>query len=101
MQIAGSRSREPVRVLRVIGRLNIGGPAIQAISLTALLAERGYATRLVRGVESADEGSMDELAGRMGVRSTRLESMRRDPGSGDLRSLLALARILRRDRPQL
>ncbi|HVE74872.1 MAG TPA: glycosyltransferase [Mycobacteriales bacterium] len=44
---------------------------------------------------------MDELAGRMGVRSTRLESMRRDPGSGDLRSLLALARILRRDRPQL
>ena len=105
MQTAGSRprrpAREPVRVLRVIARLNIGGPAIQAISLSALLAERGYATRLVRGVESPDEGNMDDLAARMGVRPTRLASMRRDPGPGDIRSLLALIRILRRDRPQL
>ncbi len=94
-------AREPVRILRIIARLNIGGPAIQAISLTALLRPRGYATRLVRGVESADEGSMDDLAARMGVVPTRLASMRRDPGTGDLRALVALVRILRRDRPRL
>jgi glycosyltransferase involved in cell wall biosynthesis len=94
-------TREPIRVLRVIARLNIGGPAIQAISLTALLDERGYRTRLVRGSESADEGTMDDLAERMGVQATLVASMRRDPGFGDLRALGELVRIARRDRPDV
>jgi glycosyltransferase involved in cell wall biosynthesis len=50
-------TREPIRVLREIAGLNIGGPAIQAISLTALMQDRGCSTRLVRGSESADEGA--------------------------------------------
>jgi glycosyltransferase involved in cell wall biosynthesis len=94
-------TREPIQVLRVIARLNIGGPAIQAISLTALMQNRGYATRLVRGSESADEGSMDDLAQRMGVQPTLIASMRRDPGPGDARALAELVRIARRDRPDL
>jgi glycosyltransferase involved in cell wall biosynthesis len=63
--------------------------------------ERGYTTRLVRGSESADEGSMDDLAERMGVRPTLVASMRRDPGLGDLRALARIARIARIDRPAL
>jgi glycosyltransferase involved in cell wall biosynthesis len=94
-------TREPIPVLRVIARLNIGGPAIQAISLTALMQARGYATRLVRGSESADEGTMDDLAQRMGVEPTLVASMRRDPGPGDARALAELVRIARRDRPAL
>src|SRR6478735_5151463 len=94
-------TRPPIPVVRVIARLNIGGPAIQAISLTALMQGRGYATRLVRGSESADEGTMDDLAERMGVRPTLVASMRRDPGPGDARALAELVRILRRDRPAL
>ena len=34
-----------IRVLRVIGRLNLGGPAIQAITLTRELGRRGYGRR--------------------------------------------------------
>src|SRR5436190_8787060 len=94
-------TREPIPVLRVIARLNIGGPAIQAISLTALRQGRGYATRLVRGSESADEGTMDDLAQRMGVQPTLVASMRRDPGPGDARALAQLVRVMRRDRPAL
>src|SRR6476620_10529259 len=94
-------TRPPIPVVRVIARLNIGGPAIQAISLTALMQARGYATRLVRGSESADEGSMDDLAKRMGVQPTLIAAMRRDPGPGDARALGELVRILRRDRPAL
>src|SRR3954471_2021703 len=94
-------TREPIHVLRVIARLNIGGPAIQAISLTALMQARGYATRLVRGSESADEGNMDDLAERLGVAPTLVASMRRDPGPGDARALAELVRIARRDRPAL
>jgi len=91
----------PIRVVRVIARLNIGGPAIQAITLTSRLETRGYKTRLVRGVEGADEGSMDDLARELGVVPTRVGSMRREPGAGDLAALVSLVRILRRDRPQL
>jgi glycosyltransferase involved in cell wall biosynthesis len=94
-------TRSPIPVVRVIARLNIGGPAIQAISLTALMQARGYSTRLVRGTESADEGTMDDLARRMGVQPTLIASMRRDPGPGDARALAQLVRILRRDRPAL
>jgi glycosyltransferase involved in cell wall biosynthesis len=90
-----------VRVVRVIARLNIGGPSIQAIILTRWLHERGYATRLVRGREGADEGSMEDLARRLGVSTTLIGSLRRDPGAGDLMATAALARLLRRDRPQL
>ena len=89
------------RVVRIIARLNIGGPAIQAITLTKRLEERGYATRLVRGAESPDEGSMDDLAAELGVETTRVGSLRRDPGTGDLAAVVALMRLLRRDRPHV
>ena len=91
----------PIRVLRVIARLNIGGPAIQALTLTRELESRGYATTLVRGVEAADEGDMDALAAELGVTPLRVPSLVRDPGWGDLRALISLVRILRRTRPQV
>jgi glycosyltransferase involved in cell wall biosynthesis len=92
---------EAIRIARVIARLNIGGPAIQAISLTRLLGDRGYSTRLVRGVEGSDEGNMDYLARELGVEPTLITSMRRDPGVGDAAAFSALLRLLRRDRPSI
>jgi glycosyltransferase involved in cell wall biosynthesis len=90
-----------VRLVRVIARLNVGGPAIQAITLTRLLEARGYSTRLVRGREGADEGSMDYLASELSVSPTLIASMRREPGPGDLVALWRLVRIMRADRPQI
>ena len=51
----------PVRVIRIITRLNVGGPAIQAITLSAELESRGYHTLLVHGRVGADEGDMSYL----------------------------------------
>ncbi len=93
--------REPVRVVRIIARLNIGGPAIQAITLTDRLRERGYATILVRGVEEPDEGTMDDLARRLGVEPVRVPAMRRNPSWRDLPALFSLTRIIRRERPAI
>lgn len=90
-----------MRIVRVIARLNVGGPAIQAITLTERLEPYGYSTRLVRGTEGAEEGSMDYLAEELGVSPTLIPAMRRDPGWADLRALVQIVRILRRDRPQL
>jgi glycosyltransferase involved in cell wall biosynthesis len=92
---------ESIRVTRIIARLNIGGPAIQAISLTRMLEGRGYQTRLVRGNESPTEGSMDYLAQELGVVPTRIASMRREPGPRDLAALWRLVRLLRADSPQI
>jgi glycosyltransferase involved in cell wall biosynthesis len=89
------------RITRVIARLNVGGPAIQAITLTRLLEDRGYQTHLIRGQEGPDEGNMDHLARELGVQPTLVREMRRDPGAGDLRALWQLVRLLRADRPHI
>ena len=92
---------DELRIVRIIARLNIGGPAIQAISLTRRLEPYGFRTRLVRGSESPSEGNMDYLAKELGVLPTHVPAMRREPGVGDLRALWQLTRILRSDRPQI
>ncbi len=92
---------EPIRVVRVISRLNIGGPAIQAIALTKRLEDHGYRTTLVRGSEEPDEGNMNYLADELGVRPVLVPSLRRNPGWHDLAALLALIRIMRCERPHI
>lgn len=92
---------EAVRVLRVIGRLNVGGPAIQAITLSDRLNERGYETTLVRGREGPAEGSMDHLAAQLGVEPVLLPSLRRSIGGRDVAALLRLRRLIRDERPEI
>src|SRR4051812_18488998 len=49
------------RVARIIARLNIGGPAIQAASLSRSLAPFGYESLLIFGQLSPGEGDMRYL----------------------------------------
>jgi glycosyltransferase involved in cell wall biosynthesis len=97
---AGGRGAE-VPLVRVIARLNIGGPSIQAITLTDRLRSRGYETTLVRGVEGPREGNMDDLARELAVKPLRIDTMRREPGPQDLRALGAMTRILKRKQPKI
>lgn len=96
-----AQRQKPTRVLRIIARLNIGGPAIQAITLTRRLTAAGYETTLVRGSEEPDEGNMDDLARALDVQPVRVATMRRNPGWRDLPALISLVRIIRRVRPHL
>lgn len=90
-----------IRVARIIGRLNIGGPAIQAITLTKLLGPRGYHTLLIRGSEASHEGSLDDLAARYGVRPKLIPGLRRELHPSDLKALPDLVRTLRDFRPHI
>jgi len=92
---------EPIRLVRVISRLAVGGPAIQAITLARELEPLGYRTALIRGREEPDEGSLDDLARRLSVRPVRLRGLRRNFGLHDLLALPALVIALRRQRPAL
>ena len=90
-----------IRVLRVIARLNVGGPSIQAITLSRFLDDCGYETRLVRGREGPREGSMDALAEELGVRPLRLPTLKRAIGLGDVLALAFLVREMRRSKPDI
>jgi glycosyltransferase involved in cell wall biosynthesis len=90
-----------VRVLRVITRLNVGGPSIQAITLSDRLAARGFETRLVHGQLDAGEGDMRYLLP-ASVDVRHLPALRRPPAPAhDALALTQLVSILRDLRPQI
>jgi glycosyltransferase involved in cell wall biosynthesis len=91
-----------VRVLRVIARLNVGGPALHVAYLTAGLERRGYETTLVAGTLSRGEDSMEFVADELGVPVVKLSELRRDIAPlRDLQATLRLARLIKRMRPQI
>jgi glycosyltransferase involved in cell wall biosynthesis len=95
-------SDERVRVLRVIARLNMGGPALHVAYLTAGLAERGYDTTLVAGSLARGEDSMAFVADELGIRVERLEQLHREISPfRDAVAIARLALLIRRVRPHI
>ena len=95
-------SEQPVRVLRVIARLNMGGPALHVAYLTAGLAERGYETTLVAGSLARGEDSMAFVADELGIDVERLEELHREISPfRDAVAIVRLARLIRRLRPHI
>jgi glycosyltransferase involved in cell wall biosynthesis len=92
----------PVRVLRVIARLNMGGPALHVAYLTHGLRDRGYETTLVAGSLARGEDSMEFVARGLGIEATHLPELRRDIAPiRDLQATLRLAQLIRRLRPDI
>jgi glycosyltransferase involved in cell wall biosynthesis len=89
-------------IAQVIGRLNIGGPAQQAIALTAALNGGEFRSILFAGREDPREGSLWQAAEAAGASPVRVPGLSRAirPGA-DLIALAALTRHLRRLRPDL
>ena len=87
-------------MVRIIGRLPVGGATIQAISLTRELEPR-YRTTLVTGVEGSDEGNMLHLARALDVEPVVLPGLRRELGPGDIPAVREVVRILRTERPAI
>ena len=92
----------PVRVLRIIARLNVGGPAHHVTVLSANLDPDRYTTVLLTGATGPGESSFEHMALARGVHPHRV------PGLGpavrpldDLRALAALVRHVRRFRPDV
>jgi glycosyltransferase involved in cell wall biosynthesis len=91
-----------VKVLRVIARLNMGGPALHVAYLTAGLQERGYDTTLAAGSLARGEDSMAFVADELGVEVIRIDELGREISPlRDLVATIRLARLIRRERPQI
>jgi glycosyltransferase involved in cell wall biosynthesis len=91
-----------VKVLRVIARLNVGGPALHVAYLTEGLADRGYDTTLVAGSLARGEESMAQVAEKRGARIVMLPHLARDISPiNDTLAVFRLADLIRKERPQI
>ena len=90
------------KILRVIARLNMGGPALHVAYLTAGLRERGYDTTLVAGSLARGEDSMAFVADARDVEIVRIDELGREISPlRDLVATLRLARLIRKERPDI
>jgi glycosyltransferase involved in cell wall biosynthesis len=89
------------RVVRVIARLNIGGPAQHVVNLTRGLS-RAYPTLLVCGSVDDGEEEMADVLAQEGVSVHRIPELGRAlrPGQ-DIAALFKLVRLLRDVRPEI
>ena len=87
-----------VRVLRIITRLNLGGPAIQALHLHEAFSGE-FSTLLVAGALS--EGEVP-LCRELGPNVVRVMDLKREPSlRGDVRAFLELRRVVKAFRPHV
>lgn len=88
--------------MRIITRLNVGGPSYQAIFLTQRLQDPEFTSVLLAGNVGPHEGSMEGLAAERGVKFTRVPGLGREISlKSDLPTVYHVFREIRRHRPQL
>ena len=95
-------SDERIKILRVIARLNMGGPALHVAYLTEGLRKRGYDTTLVAGSLARGEDSMAFVADAHGVEIVQIDQLGREISPlRDLMATIRLAKLIRKERPQI
>ena len=93
---------EPIRVLRVIARLNVGGPSLHVSYLTEGLAARGYATTLAAGEISEGEASMAFVAEQRGIDVRAIPELQREVAPRlDAAAVRRLVELIRQERPHV
>lgn len=92
----------PTRVLRLIARLNVGGPAQHVTWLCPEMARRGFATLLAAGFVGPEEEEHTPVLERHGVRPLRVPELGREIRPiPDLLALMRILRVLYRFRPDV
>jgi glycosyltransferase involved in cell wall biosynthesis/uncharacterized protein involved in exopolysaccharide biosynthesis len=97
-----SIERRPLKIIRVIGRLNIGGPAVHAVLLTAGLNDDSFRSTLVAGSVGSSEGDMLYFARQHGVNPVIVPALGREISwRDDLVAFWKLYRLFVWERPDI
>jgi len=91
----------PTKVIRIIARLNVGGPARHVIWLTSGLREAGYDTLLVAGRVPEGEEDMGYFAAEVGVMPRYIREMSREISWKDAVTVWKLFRLFLLERPDI
>lgn len=95
------RTEQPLRIARIIARLNVGGPTRHVAWLTEALEGAEFHTELVTGIVPPGEDDMTEFATRRGITPVVIPEMSREISPRDLVTVVKLIRFFVRFRPDV
>lgn len=94
--------KQTFKVMRIIDRLNVGGPAIHAVLTTRGLERESFRTLLVTGTIEPGEADMSYLLADYGVDRALIPSLGRELRPfRDLSTAWQLYRLMRAERPDI
>ncbi|MEZ4668951.1 MAG: glycosyltransferase family 4 protein [Anaerolineae bacterium] len=97
-----STNRPPVRVMNLIARLNVGGPAVAVTLLTERLGKPDYESVLVCGTIEPGEGDMTYYALERGITPIVIPELGRSLNPvRDIRTLLKVYRLIKEVKPDV
>jgi glycosyltransferase involved in cell wall biosynthesis len=90
-----------MKIIRVIARLNVGGPAKHVVWLTKGLQDADCESLLVAGSVPPDEDDMGYFATEMGVSPLFVSEMSREISPKDVLTIWKLFKLFLRERPDI
>ena len=90
-----------MKIIRIIARLNVGGPARHVVWLTRSLQDDEFESRLVAGRVPPGEEDMAYVARANEVEPVFIEQMSRELSLRDIVSLIKVFRLLLREKPDV
>ncbi len=90
-----------MKIVRVIARLNVGGPAKHVVWLTKGFQVEGYQSVLVAGTVPSGEEDMGYFATAMGIAPVFVPEMSREISPNDALTVWKLFRLFRREQPDI
>jgi glycosyltransferase involved in cell wall biosynthesis len=90
-----------MKIVRIIARLNVGGPAKHVAWVTAGTRRAGHESLLVAGTVAPGEDDMGYFAAAQGVAPHVIPEMSREISPRDAVTVWKLYRLLRRERPDV
>ena len=89
------------RVLRIINRLNLGGPTYNAAYLSAFLPKE-YETLLLAGMKDESEESSEYIVNKLGLKPVYISSMKRELNlTEDYQAYWKIRKIIKEFRPDI
>lgn len=90
-----------MKILRIIARLNVGGPARHVVWLTQELQDHEFQSDLITGTVPKGEEDMSYLATEAGISPIFIEEMSRELSLKDIISLFKIFRVMQRLKPDI
>ena len=90
-----------MKIVRIIARLNVGGPARHVTWLTAGMQDDGFESVLVAGTVPEGESDMGYFAAEHDVEPVFIREMSRELSLRDIVSFYKVLRLLLRERPDI
>jgi glycosyltransferase involved in cell wall biosynthesis len=94
-------NEQNTKIIRIIARLNVGGPAKHVVWLTSGLKDAGFDTLLVTGKVPEGEEDMSYFADELGVTPRYFSEMSREISLNDAVTVWKLFRLFLRERPDI